>query len=398
MKYLQDSEDAKATKKVRPPSGFHPPITDCSWLMFVGPSGLGCDVDLCAFIPPADVCPLLPAESQARDGETQEGEDKPQSGEPQDSAAAQTGEGLTRPDAGVRQLVVHTDRLPAGSWGASGASVRLTRCLSLRKRRSAGWRRRRSWSTPSSFCRRSGRTRRSPGAPGAARSPSRTASPAACRGRPGSWARTGKPCCLNLCSRTRWPRASPAHTAAAQMRRGAATRLTRPAPLFSGTHPALCSASWCASPASGYAHQRPRRPSPSALRRGARRRIRGEPTRKRPGSPRSGAPPAVSRPTSCCGGRGPDRQHELDSKIHRDARICVHKHQRGSPPTSPPLTHRLRGPGATWSPTKGDVKLEPTPSCVLSAGTAAAQNTNAARETPSETHAAAHLLCLYLSV
>lgn len=154
---------------------------------------------------------------------------------------------MTRP-AGVRPLIGHTKRLPVRSWSVP---LRLTRCLCHRRRRNAGWRRRRSWSTPSSSCRSSGSRQAPEAAAGAGRTPSRTASPAACRGRLGSWAQTGKVCCLDLRSRPPWLRASAAHIAAAQMCRGAARRIIPPAPFFSGTHPALCSGSWCASPATG---------------------------------------------------------------------------------------------------------------------------------------------------
>lgn len=139
------------------------------------------------------------------------------------------------------------------------------------------------------------------------RKPSRTVSPAACRGRLGSWAQMGKVCCLDQPSRHLWPRAFPARIAAVQICREAATRIILPARFFSATHPDLCYGFWCASPATGYAHQLSTRPSTSAPKCAARRQILGDLTKKRRGSQRNGARPATNRLTNCCGDRG--REH-----------------------------------------------------------------------------------------
>lgn len=260
------------------------------------------------------------AESQTWDGETQEGENKPQPGQPENSAAAQAGKGL---GLQVWLLIGHTKRLPLRSYSVP---LHLTRCLCHRRRRNAGWRRQRSWSTPSSSCRRSGRE--PPEAAEAGRTPSKTASPAACRGLLGSWAQMVKMCCLGPPSMHLWPRAFPAKIAAVQLRRRATTRIMRQALFLSATHRALCCDSWCASPATGYVYQLSPRPSTSAPKCAVRRQIHGDPAKKTRGSQENGARPAANRPPSFCGDRG--REHtQTGLENHCNVQNYVHQLHSG---------------------------------------------------------------------
>lgn len=95
MKYLQDSEDAKAIKKVRSSSS----VTLLSHISLqpVFRRFLGMDLTLLSVfylefheLMFVSVTCFFSAESQTSGGETQERENKPQSGEPKDSAAAAT--------------------------------------------------------------------------------------------------------------------------------------------------------------------------------------------------------------------------------------------------------------------------------------------------------------------
>lgn len=99
MKYLQDSEDAKAIKKVRPSSS----VTLLSHISLQPVLRLFSGMDttlLSVFCPEFHELMFISvtcfsAESQTSGGETQERENKPQPGEPEDSAAAATtGKGL----------------------------------------------------------------------------------------------------------------------------------------------------------------------------------------------------------------------------------------------------------------------------------------------------------------
>lgn len=244
MKYLQDSEDAKAIKKVRPSSSVTllSPIS----LQPVLRHFLGTDMALLSvfFCPEFHeltfvFCHLFFAESQTSGGETQERENKPQPGEPEDSAAAATGKGLR---VQVFSRTRRHETTSTRSWG----TFCLTRFFFCHRRKpNAGWRKRRYWSTRSSSCRTPPHEeRRAPRVVSAVQArgtASRTASPAACRGRLGSWALTGKACCLDPLWMPLLPRASPIQTPTLAVFRREPTSTLPPAPFFSETHPGLFS-------------------------------------------------------------------------------------------------------------------------------------------------------------
>lgn len=103
---IQPWSISKIQRMQRPQRRYHrrPDFTPLSQitllLIFPGLSGLwiwGWPLFLLSrvlFIPPVACRPLFHAESQTRGGETQEGENKPQPGEPEDSAAARAGKWL----------------------------------------------------------------------------------------------------------------------------------------------------------------------------------------------------------------------------------------------------------------------------------------------------------------
>lgn len=127
--------------------------------------------------------PFCLAESQTSGGETSKGENKPQPGEPEDSPATATGKGHN----------AQRSALSVGG-GVGERNCRLTSCFCPRKQLGAEWRKPRSSSTRSSSCRAPSQEKRRKltEAVQTRNTPSRRASPAACRERPGSWDLTGK--------------------------------------------------------------------------------------------------------------------------------------------------------------------------------------------------------------